>query len=377
MNFFKNFIWNEVESSPFFTASWEPRYLKKLLVIFSIGISCFVSFTALFISSTISLPIHNEGTKYYIELNDFSSISQPYLVIISPPISKRLNISSNGVFLYKINGTKYTFGTLYKFSDIHPNIRIDFNTSKKITQAVVRVHIPIVKYASALIKIATFLVTAACLFLSYKSSSIRPFLSQYFLIFLYSLFNLPFFSFDTLIRSIITMTFWFGFISVSFLQVRILSSNIPTIFSSLFVLIGLCSFSTIMTYFNSNFFYISILLVVGLVAASIYLFYIGTAILSQFLLAVHFGWMWTIGLCIYFANILRNMSITFQTSFFVDVMNSVIVSVFIVFQSIYLIGEPVKAKIPEAPLDQAAKINRIDQLLEKLADKEENGSRKF
>lgn len=377
MNTLKNFIWNEIESSPFFTASWEPRYLKKLIVIFGSGIIAFIAFSALFIFPTTTLPMYHDGNKYYIELIGFSTIAQPFMVVFTPRISKRLYVYDEGLFSYKVNGTSFMSSTLFKICHQSQNLRLEVTTNNTKYKALVKVQIPYVRYTSAFIKVITFLIISSCVFVSYKAPNIRPFFSQYLLIFLYSLFNLPFFNFDNLFRSFITMSFWFGFISVSFLQVRILSSNIPTIFSALFVIIAFASFATVLTNFNSNFLYVSFILLALLICASGYLFFIGTAILSRFLLAVHFGWMWTIGLSIYTANILRNMSISFQTSFFVDVMNNVIVAVFIVFQSIYLIGEPTKAKIPEAPLDQAAKINRIDHLLEKLADKEDNQSRKF
>ena len=172
------------------------------------------------------------------------------------------------------------------------------------------------------------------------------------------------------------MGYWFGFISISFLQVRILSSNIPVIYMSLFGICGACSLFTAMTYSNTAFIYPSLLCLIILISVSLYLFYLGTSILSPFLLSVHFGCMWLIGLSVYITTLMKGLTVYGFNSFLVNIINYILSTVFLVFQSIYLVGEPSKAKIPEAPLDQVAHLNRIDHLLETLAEKDEGSSKR-
>lgn len=371
------FSLNEIESSPFFTASWEPRFLKKLLVIFGSSTFVYIVFACFFVETYCSIPMFFDGTSHKVVLANKSKFSLPLLVVVTPATKKKLfvtNFEDNKT--YKLTGVKYgdaNSRVAYTVWDKRDPIKFEiFKNSSKI-ECEIRVPNPKVEVAEYIIQVVCFIICLSTVILCYKTPSLQQFIILYLLICLYSFLNLSFFGFSNSTKTFFSMLFFFGFISISFLQVRILSSNIPTLFSAVFGVCGLCSIMTFLAITNSMFFIPSFGCLLLLVGVSIYLYCIGTTILSPFLLTVHFGWMWGIGLSVYITTILKIFTIEFQQNFLVDILCDVLVSVFVVFQSIYLIGEPAKAKIPEAPLDQVSRLNRIDHLIESLSEREDVG----
>jgi hypothetical protein len=371
------FCLNEIESSPFFTASWEPRFLKKLLIVFGSCLIAYISFTLVSIDTYCTVPMLFTGKSYQSVLANLSSLSLPILVVVTPSTKNELFVShleSDKEF----NETGIRYGsknsqTVYEIWDYANLIKFELSSNSSKMKCEIRIQNPKVKVTEYFIKVICFVICLSTVILCFKVPSLRQFTILYLIITLYSFFELPIFCFSKSTSAIINMLFFFGYISISFLMVRILSSNIPIIYSSLFGICGLCAFTTFLTFSNSKFFIPSSACLLVLIGVSIHLFYIGTLIISPFLLFAHFGWMWGVGLSVYVTTILKNMTIKYSLNFMVNIISDILVSVFVVFQSIYLIGEPSKAKIPEAPLDQQSKIKRIDHLIESLTEKEDGG----
>ena len=370
---------NEIESSPFFTASWEPRFLKKLLLIFGSWTAVFLLISGLFVKTYFSIPLFFTGKDYRITLTNTINSTLPHMIVLNSASHKKLSIDE-----FIEDETYYLSGHIYQSTGVTryftgmwaDPIRYRFNKNSTKYDANLYLLYPPTRYAQIVIRIICFIVCVFSAFFSYMVPNLKSFFPLYLLVCIYSFFSLPFFQFSLFRSSLISMTFWFGFISISFLEVRILSSNISVIYMSLFGIAAACGVFASMTYENPTFIYPSLVCLLILIGVSLYMFYLGTSILSPFLLSVHFGWMWAIGMSVYLSTILRTMTVFGIKNFFINTISYVITTVFLVFQSIYLVGEPNKAKIPEAPLDQAAHLNRIDHLLEVLAEKDENGSKR-
>ena len=370
---------NEIETSPFFTASWEPRFLKKLLTIFGSSILGFFFFALLFVRPYFKTSLFYTGDDYRITLKNTTNSTFPHTILISPATKKKLI-----VYDYFENETHFLRGQIFggdsytRFiqNSLNEDINYTFNKSSPSYEAEIRFPLPAAVYTTYYIRIVCFIICVFAAYFCYNVTNLKLFLPLYLLVCLYTFLSLPIFKFSTFFSGFISMGYWFGFISISFLQVRILSSNIPVIYMSLFGICGACSLFTAMTYSNTAFIYPSLLCLIILISVSLYLFYLGTSILSPFLLSVHFGCMWLIGLSVYITTLMKGLTVYGFNSFLVNIINYILSTVFLVFQSIYLVGEPSKAKIPEAPLDQVAHLNRIDHLLETLAEKDEGSSKR-
>ena len=375
MNIFQSL--NEIETSPFFTASWEPRFLKKLLIIFGSSTLTFLLFALLFVKSYIKVPLFYTGETYEINLINTTNATAPHTVLISPPTNKKLFVQDYGDNMtHKIRGDIIGSYTRYIPHILVDPIQYLVNIANSSYTTEIRLTLPSMRYTSYIICSLCFIICVFAAYFCYNVQNLKLFFPLYFLVCFYTFLSLPIFKFGIFMSCFISMAYWLGFISISFLQVRILSSNIPVIYMSTFGVCGACALFTAMTYSNATFIYPSVICLLLLIAVSLYLFYMGTSILNPFLLSVHFGCMWIIGLSVYITTIMKTMTVYGFNTFLVRTINYVLSTVFIVFQSVYLVGEPSKARIPEAPLDQIAHLNRIDHLLETLAEKDEGSSKR-
>lgn len=359
-----------IETSPFFTPSLEMPSIKRHVFVCAIFLAIFNFLCYIVKPVTYSIPFDNST----LIVRNSSNLPQPFYVFPKYPLLP----DSHLILLYNSDGGPRNINVTQRGTELNPFFKFRCKVSEfkiqffppqgenHITLTARKRQFSILAFS---IKMVFLLTNLLCLVYSIYNPLTFPSVPLNIFAVLYCLHRLELFYIGTKFESIVITSFYIFFVIYGLLQSNMLFSCMNWVHYIILPMSSLCGILFLLFMINPEYGSLAFLSWLILLCFSSIFILKGKTILHPVLISLHFGWFCAVTGGIVLSAIYRTSSNILTRSLLPQSLDISIISVFIIFQIIFIMGEPFKAN-PDLSLGSVARQHKIDQLLDILVARE-------